>query len=116
MLEFLKEYKEVLVSGLAVILTIICMIIKRKPKTIDEFAKILDDVCLGVPAVVSKQEEVYGSGHGLSKKKDSYEVLYNRFVSRLGRKLSEDEEFIVFNRINKQIEDVLEAPQKKGVK
>ena len=56
MIDFLKEYKEVLVSGLVVILTLICMLIKRKPKTIEEFALILNSVLNELPSLINKEK------------------------------------------------------------
>ena len=112
MIEFLNEYKEVLVSGLAVILTLICMLIKRKPKTIEEFALILNSVLNDLPSLINKVEV---PGNGLAKKKEVRSLAISLCEAKLGRHLSSHEEDIAFVNIDKQVEDILTTPQKKGV-
>ena len=112
MIDFLKEYKEVLVSGLVVILTLICMLIKRKPKTIEEFALILNSVLNELPSLINKVEI---PGNGLAKKKEVRSLAISLCEAKLGRHLSPLEEDIAFVNIDKQVEDILTTPQKKGV-
>ena len=112
MIEFLKEYKEVLVSCLAVILTFICMFVKRKPKTIEEFILILASVLNELPTLINKVEV---PGNGLAKKKEVRSLAISLCEAKLGRHLSSHEEDIAFVNIDKQVEDILTTPQKKGV-
>ena len=112
MLEFIKEYKEVLVSGLAVILTIVCMIIKRKPKTLDDFHFI---VCEALNYVSEFCALVERPGNGSSKKREVILAVRALVVKALGRSLSPSEVSYVDKETDKQVELVLRAPTKKEV-
>lgn len=109
-IEFLKEYKEVLVSGFCLISTIVLILIKRRPKTIDDFLMIVDEVCLSLPTLINKVECV---GNGLAKKKEVRSSALGVISKQLGRSLSESEISFALKTIDSSIEDILSTPQKK---
>lgn len=107
---FLKDNKEIVISALTLAVAVIGLIIKRKPKTLDDFSLIVSDVLSSVPVLVSKVEE---AGHGQAKKNKVLDVCLSLTSKKLGRKLSDKERSIVIDKVSEQIEDVLTAPQKK---
>lgn len=110
--KFLSEYKELLVSVLCVLLAIIAMIIKRRPKTLDEFIQIVFSVCQQVPSMVL---EVECPGNGETKKRTVIVAACQVVSSILKRDLTDKEIQYCEKIFGSLIESILAAPQKKGV-
>lgn len=110
MVDFIKENKELIISALTLLFTILALCIKRKPKTLDDFTLVVSEVLSVVPVLCSKVERV---GEGASKKNEVLASSLELVRQRLGRKLSSKERDIVINKVSEQIEEVLKAPQKK---
>lgn len=110
-IQFLSDYKCLLVSGLTLILTIILLFIKKRPKTIDDFLWLVDYVCAYVlPSAISKAEF---PGNGLAKKKEVMDVALSVITKKLGRTLSDSEKSLALKFIDESIEAILSTPQKK---
>jgi len=108
---FIKEYKEVLIGAVCVLISIISLFIKRKPKTLDDFLVLLKEVCLSLPELINQVEE---SGHGDRKKFLVQTSAINLMSKKLGRKLTEKEMDVVNSEVAECIEAILSTPQKKG--
>lgn len=112
-LNWLDNYKSLLVSGITLILTIVLLFIKKRPKTIDEFLRIVDNVCAYVlPSTILKVEV---PGNGALKKKEVRNVALNVITKKLGRVLTDFEKSLALQSIDESIEAILSAPQKKQV-
>lgn len=109
-LSFIKENKELIISALTLALTLVCVLVKRKPKTLDEFTLAVSDVVSCVAVLVSKVEK---PGEGQSKKNEVLNIALHLVSQKLGRKLSNKEREILIDKVSEQIEEVLKAPQKK---
>lgn len=109
---FLIEYKELLVSVLCVILTFVGILVKRKPKTLDEFIACVDDVLTGVPSYVWFVER---PGDGSAKKSEVIDLAAADLKKKLGRDLTSMESKYFLDHIDEVIEMTLKAPQKKEV-
>lgn len=111
---FVKEYGALILAALSVVVGLIAAIIKQRPKTIEEFTSVIDEVLANIPYVVSIQELKYGAGHGIEKKSAAISEALNEIARRLGRKLSNEESDYCITRVSSMVESVLDAPQKKG--
>lgn len=110
-IQFLSEYKSVLVGGFTLVLTIVLLFIKKRPKTIDDFLLIIDEVCaFSLPSFISKVEV---PGNGLSKKKEVRDLALSKVSRLLGRSLSDSEKTLALKTIDESIEAILSTPQKK---
>lgn len=114
-LNFIKEYGSSIIAALSVIVGIVAILVKKRPKTLDEFTSLLNEVLSNVPYLVSIQECRYGAGHGNEKKTAVLVQAAREMTSRLGRELSKDESDYCLSKVSSLVEEVLEAPQKKGV-
>lgn len=111
-LNFLKEWSPYIVSGIIVVLDILILLLKRRPKTFDDFILALHDVRAEVACFVS---DVEVPGEGSAKKNEVIKLSLDLLSRLLKRPLSDTEITMATNDISRQIEEVLEAPQKKGV-
>lgn len=110
-IQFFSEYKEVLIGGLTLIVTIILLFIKRRPKTIDDFLWLVDNVCAYVlPSAIAKVEI---PGNGLAKKKEVRDVALSVITKKLCRTLTDSEKSLALKTIDESIEAILSTPQKK---
>lgn len=112
-LKFLKEYGVYLAAGFEILLTIILMIIKKRPKTIDDFLEAVHAALLKIPAFASSLEE---PGNGESKKKNVLELVRLRVSKILDRSLTDTEKAYIDEKAAVQLEAVLAAPQKKAAR
>lgn len=112
---FIKEYGAIILAALSAVLGFVCMIIKKRPKTLDEFLYIVDEVLKDVPYMVSIEEMKVGSGHGDQKKALVLTDACKRIKSKLGRDLSKEESDYCLSVVSSMVEAVLDTPQKKGV-
>lgn len=111
-IEFLKEYWFELSAGLFALIEIILIIVKRKPKSIDDFKLAVQEALAIVPELVLSCER---PGEGYLKKQ---EVILSslKLVSRLlGRKLTDNEVRFVSDSVSDKIETVLSTPTKKEI-
>lgn len=112
LLEFLNEYKDLLVSVIVFILGVVTLCVKRKPASVDEVLSILHEVGSSVPCYVSAVEE---PGNGNVKKEKVISMCFSQVSKKLHRPLSDQEKVEMGNYFGLLIESVLETPQKKGV-
>lgn len=107
-----KEYGVYMFLGLIFVIELLILIIKRKPKTLDEFLTILHEVAANRLPVLINQVEKPGLG---SEKKEFVRVGAYRLVKKhLGRDLSPKEIEVFNSYICDAIEMILSTPQKKG--
>lgn len=112
---FIKEYGSTIIAALSVIVGIVAVFVKRRPKTLDDFTASLNEVLSNVPYFVNVQERRYGAGHGDEKKAAVLVEAAKLMKSYLGRELSPEESEFCLIHFNSMVEAVLTAPQKKGV-
>lgn len=110
-LEFLKEWNPIIVPGLVLILDLLIIFLKRRPKTLDDFENCLKDVLNILPSYI---RDVECEGHGDEKKKKVVRNSLSLLERRLGRNLSIRENRYAEKAISGQVENVLSTPQKKG--
>lgn len=111
-INFLQEYKSLIVSFATFILTLILIFIKRRPKTLDDFVSSLDEVLVTVPSIINSVE---CPGNGLAKKKEVLSISIHLLQKKLGRDISKSELDYAYRKIDSSIELILSTPQKKGV-
>lgn len=113
MVEFLQAYWFYLYAFIVVLFDILILVIKRRPKTLDDFTLILNESFSSyLPALISKFEE---PGKGEIKKIHVIDCMRSIIAHRLGRKLSPKEEKIFEKFVSESIESILSTPQKKGI-
>ena len=110
MIEYLMNHPELIASVVLFVLTIICMIIKRRPKSLDEFVTIISDICKEIPNYIVSVE---CPGHGEDKKEKVISLALKETAKRLGRSLTDQETASCWIYYSEMIEKVLEAPQRK---
>lgn len=113
---FIKEYGSIIIAALSVIVGIVAILVKKRPKTLDEFCSIVNEVLSDVPYMVSIQECRYGAGHGNEKKTAVLVEAMHQITSKLGRKLSSEESDACLSKVSSMVEEVLDAPEKKKKK
>lgn len=109
-IEFIKEYWFQIAYGCFTALMIVLIIIKRKPKSIDDFKLALFEALSFVPELVISRER---SGEGSSKKSEVLLSIRRYISSKLGRDLSVSEEAMINAQAALKIETVLSTPKKK---
>ena len=108
--EFLKEYWFQLATGLFFIVEVVLLVIKRKPKSIDDFKLVLEEVLAVVPELVISRER---PGEGSTKKLEVITSCISLISSKLGRKLTDSEKGLITAQVAAKIETVLSTPTKK---
>lgn len=111
LVNFLRENWQFISSAILALLTIIAMLIKRKPKTIDDFIIGILEVINDLPEFINEVEEV---GNGLSKKIKVQQFALNDLKSRLKRTLTKTELSQALCHIDDALESILSTPQKKS--
>ena len=109
-LEFMNTYKEVILTCVAIIITLVGVLIKRKPKTIDDFKLAVSEVLALVPDLIIKVER---PNCGMEKKLEVINACVDGVKKSLGRELSNSEILYLKDEVSKQIEEVLSTPKKK---
>ena len=110
-LDFLKEWSPVIVPGLIIFLDLLILILKNRPRTLDDFSSCLEYVKNILPDLIVSVEH---PGDGQSKKNLVIKGAAKVFSRRFGRDLSVSEYNIIQKAISEQIEIILSTPQKKG--
>ena len=113
MKEFILNNLSTILTCVTIVLSVILIIVKRRPTTIDEFAEAVDSIFEFLPSAISKVEH---PGDGALKKEKVFNYAIGLIERFLGRSITEKERSIVSDRIDRFIESVLETPQKKGGK
>lgn len=108
--KFLTEYKEIILSSLCVVLSLLSILLKRRPKSLDDFKYAVSRVLSCVPSLVSKVER---PGNGAEKKAQVIDSSILAVSGYLGRSLSDSEKDYVRTAVSDSIEDVLSSPKKK---
>lgn len=109
---YLGEHPELVASVVLFVISLLTIILKKKPTTVDDFLVCVSETVNLVPTLV-KSVEIPGNG---VKKKTEVMVKAQEIAKRfLKRDLSASEIDILNKRVSDAIERVLEAPQKKGV-
>lgn len=109
--KFLNDYKEIIVGVLCLLSTLLCIILKRRPQTIEDLVYIVNDVCNKLPEIINSVER---PGFG-EDKKNEVERKALLYVSRaLGHSLTRSERNYAIAEIDVSIESILSTPQKKG--
>lgn len=111
-IEFIKEYKEFIIGALTLIISIVLIFIKRRPKTVDDFISSLDEVCNVIPSLIIKAEV---PGNGLAKKKEVLSDCFSILKKHICRDLSKFEYDLAYKKFDSSIELILSTPQKKAV-
>lgn len=109
---YLKDHPELIASAILFVLALITLIIKRRPKSLDEFVSILSDVVTGV-ADYMNQVEV--PGNGIIKREKVISLCTEEMSKRLKRPLTVQEEAVVRLNVSDQIEKVMDAPHRKEI-
>lgn len=110
--EFCREYGVYFLTLLCFIIEIIFLVVKRRPKSIDDFKLAFEEALALVPELVISRER---PGEGELKKKEVI-TSCSYLVSRLlGRKLSDYETVIIRDAVSDKIETVLSTPIKKEI-
>lgn len=110
-IRILQDYKEVIIGVLCVFLSFIAILVKRKPKTIDDFLLIVKEVCVSLPDLINSVEM---PGNGFSKKVKVENCSLVLVRKALGRELSKTEREFALKEIDSSIEAILSTPQKKA--
>lgn len=108
--KFLTDYKEIIASVFCFVLTFISILVKRKPQTIDDFFKGLDDVCSQLPEIINTFER---PGNGDLKKEEVINYALTKLITFLHRDISDSESKSARSYFSQQIEAILSTPQKK---
>lgn len=105
---FLKSYGGLILAALTVLLTIIAMIIKKKP-VVDIFDKSAYE---NIVQYIKEAENKYGAGHGETK----LTYVVNRFAAQLSESEREQYGNILFNAVSQIVDDILDTPERKEKK
>lgn len=108
--DFIIEYRKEIIGVLTLIVGVICILVKRKPKSIDDFTLALSEVLYNLPEMITKVEE---PSHGAEKKQKVIQSALRLIKLSLGRSLSTSEETIIVSKVSEKIETILATPKKK---
>lgn len=111
-IEFLKEYWFQLATGIFAVVEVILLIIKRRPKSLDDFKLALLDALAAVPDYVCQVEV---PGNGAEKRAKVLKACVALISKKLGRSLTDSEVALVSQSIIEQVETVLSTPTKKEI-
>lgn len=110
-IQFLLDNWQFFVYLIVSVITTIVVIILKKKKVVNELDNILKIVLANLPRIVSSAEELIGAGNGSEKKlivlESVKEFVWKQFSLNLPESL--------LAYIGERIEDILAAPQKKGI-
>lgn len=111
--DFLRDNWSFISTGVLAVLSIIIMIIKRRPKKFEELNQVISDVIAKIPGFIIDAETT-GDYNGQDKKSFVVSWCFQFIEKALGRDLSGSEELYCYKAISYFIELVLESPTKKG--
>ena len=108
--DFCRQNLVLIVGILTLVVEIIFVIIKRRPKTLDDFIFALTEVRTEVANIVSYVEV---PGNGQEKKAKVIDIASKLLCKLLGRELTDKEKVYAVKLFETDIENVLSAPTKK---
>lgn len=108
--DFIIENKELIISILTFIVGVIAILVKRKPKTIDDFKLACAEALDLIPELVIKVEV---PSKGAEKKLKVISMVKSLVCKSLGRCLTSSEESYITEEASKKIEVALSTPTKK---
>ena len=111
-IEFCREYGVYCLTFLCFVIEIVLIIIKRKPKTVDDFLLALNEVRTKLPELISKVE---CPGNGEVKKNKVMEIAEKALTKSISRGLSDKEFAAVRKILSDDIEAILSTPTKKEI-
>ena len=109
--DFIVQNWQFISSAILAVLTIIAMLVKKKPQTLDDFVLALHQALMDVPYFIQKVEH---SGDGSLKKLQVQQLTLDKVKEYLRRSLTKTEinQSLIF--IEDAIEEILSCPTKKG--
>lgn len=110
---FLRDNWSFISTGILTVLSIVILIVKKRPKKWDELNQIITQCIAKVPGFVCEAEEMNGYT-GLDKKNFVVSWCFQFIENTLKRDLTLSEEQYAYKAISYFIEAVLTAPTKEG--
>lgn len=110
-IDFIQTYWTYISAGILILIEVLILFLKKRPKTLDDFTHYLAQCLYHLPQFINDCEV---PGHGDEKKNYVLAQAIGYMQVALGRGLSFSENRIVEENVLKQIEIVLSTPQKKG--
>ena len=107
--QFLVDNWQYISSAIAAIFSIIIIVVKKRPKTLDDFTSTLESALVEVASLCSLVEH---PGDGQEKKRLVIERVKSIVHNSLGRELTKKEIAIIDEVASQQIEQVLNAPHR----
>lgn len=109
-INFIKEYGIYILSAFSIIIEVFIILVKKNPKTLDDFLDCLHRVETLLPDMIIDVER---PGSGTEKKEEVITRALFNMKHLLGRDLSKSEMAIFNKNVSDQIENVLASPTKK---
>lgn len=114
--QFLLDNWQYFSTALLTILSIVLMIIKRKPKKYDEFVSCVSQTISAMPGFIITAEELKTPDeNGQDKKNLVIGWCFQKMENLIKRELTRDEELYCFKTFSNYVEQILSTPQKKEV-
>lgn len=110
--DFLKSNRDWIIAVALFILELLVLILKKRPKTLDNFCALINEAAALVPSWCSDVER---PGEGSNKKLQVMICARNFVTKHLGRQLDQKEIDMLDQVMSAQIENVLSCPTKKEV-
>ena len=111
----LENWDKIAIIAITIITSLIYIIIKRKPFTLDNFKEAAYKVVSLVPSLCEQAETEYGAGHGEDKKRYVISCCMLLAKNILSREITKDEAIFISDQVGEAIEDVLSAPARKEI-
>lgn len=112
-INFIQTYWTYISAGILILIEVLILILKKRPKSIDDFKSCLDQVINLVPHLILDAEH---PGDGEKKKELVVAYALAMFKKLLNRDITDSEYHIVKEAVQEQVELILSTPQKKGAK
>lgn len=112
--DFLVKYWQYISIAVLVVLDIVTMIIKKRPKKFDEINQLITEAIAKIPGFVIQAEETGKDIDGADKKQLVLGWCFTFIENVLKRDLTGSEELYCYKALSYFIESVLTAPTKKG--
>lgn len=110
--KFIVDNWQFISTVLLAIFSLICMIIKRRPLSLDEFQSALDDCYRNLPYFIQRAENNISNGD--DKLDFVLACACNHVTQSLHRPLTEKEELKVKKGCKTVVEEILFCPTRKG--
>lgn len=110
---FLREYWSFIATAILLLLQVVLIIIKRRPKRFDEFVQVIQEAIAKLPMFICEAEET-GDYSGIEKKELVLAWCLQYCEKRLGHDLNDFQFDYFYKSIATYIEKILACPTKKG--